>query len=221
MKYETWIKIDNASEFIFKVHIYLITVIGALIASPFILFYEGFKYVRRKVKGMVYDPVLKDWITKEKMEVNIRRSKIKAREIPLDTENHVPVDKNGDFFFFEKRQLKIPYDQLVYVETEYNEDIHAFFADNTEWLDTWQRWHGWDIAEYDAEDIKEGMFYPQDYAVFKHGFLWRSPLSSWDRESDVFGNQHHYFEIEPDSEISIKDQMDRMMRKIYGVLDHY
>ena len=147
------------------------------------------------------------------------KEKLKNREIPLTVENHVTPNKNDKFFFYEKRKLKIPYDKLVYVETDYCEKLHHFFSDNAEWLETWQKWHGWDIAEYSYEDIKEGMLYPQDFAVFKHGFLWHSPMSSWDKESDLFGNIHYYYEIDPDSDTPIKEQMELLMRQIYDVVD--
>lgn len=219
MNIKTWIKIDNAIELIFQCHVYVIVGICVLIASPFILLYKGAKHVNRKVKGLVYDSVSKEWITKEQMEAKILRKKIEAREMPLDVEHHVTVDKNDKFLFFSKRKLIVPYYQLVYVEAEYDECIHAFFTENAGWLETWQRWHGFDIVEYDAEDIKEGMLYPQDYAVFKHGFLWRSPVSSWDKDSEVYGNIHHYFEIDTNSEMPIKEQMERMMSKIYDVIE--
>ena len=169
----------------------------------------------RKLKGKVYDSASKEWITKEEQ----LKEKQKNREIPLTVENHVTPNKNDRFFFFEKRKLSIPYDKLVYVETEYNEKLHNFFSDNAEWLETWQKWHGWDFAEYSYEEIKEGMFYPQDFAVFKHGFLWHSPMSSWDTESDLFGNIHYYYEIDPDSDTPIKQQMELFMRQIYDVVD--
>lgn len=171
------------------------------------------------LKGKVYDSASKEWITKKERENNILKEKQKNREIPLTVKNHVTPDKNDSFFFYEKRKLTIPYDKLVYVETDYCEELHHFFRDNTEWLETWQKWHGWDIAEYDYEDIKEGMLYPQDFAVFKYGFLWHSPMSSWDKESDLFANIHYYYEIDPDSDTPIKKQMELFMRQIYDVVD--
>lgn len=215
----TLTKIAKTLDIIEKWHIYILAVIGTIIIFPFYYIITEVKELYHKIKGMVFDTDSKEWITKEKQEKNILKKKIENREIPLIAENHVPTDKNDRFMFFEKRKLKIPYDQLVYVESEYNEEMRRFFAENTEWLETWQRWHGWDIAEYDAEDIKEGMLYPQDYSVFKHGFLWRSSFSSWDNESDIFGNIHYYYEIDTNSEIAIKDQMESVMRKIYASID--
>lgn len=202
-----------------QVHIYIITAIAALVVLPAILILRGTKYLYGRCRGLVYDSGSDEWKTKEEHELEIRRQKIKNREIPLVVANHTPTHKNDKFLFFEKRKLRIPYDQLVYVESEYSEEIHHFFADNAEWLETWQRWHGWDIAEYDVEDIKEGMFYPQDYSVFRHGFLWCSPTNSWDEESGVYGNIHYYYELNPTSDKSLKDQMESMMRKIYDVID--
>ena len=219
MDIKTLAKIDKALEFIELCHLYIITTVGVVIASPFILVYQGIMCINHKIRGMVYDPIRKEWITRDEHEKDKQKKSIENREIPINAENHKPTDKNDRFMFFEKRNLKMPYDQLVYVESEYNEEIHRFFTENAEWLEMWQRWHGWDIVEYDAEEIKEGMFYPDDYVVFKHGFLWRSHMSSWDKESGIFGNIHHYFELDITSEKTIKDQMECMMRKIYDVID--
>ena len=215
MKQEALKRLDNILELIDKGNMYVIAGIATAVAIPFLLINEAWKYLARKLKGKVYDSASKEWITKEEQ----LKEKQKNREIPLTDENHVTPNKNDRFFFFEKRKLSIPYDKLVYVETEYNEKLHNFFSDNAEWLETWQKWHGWDFAEYSYEDIKEGMFYPQDFAVFKHGFLWHSPMSSWDTESDLFGNIHYYYEIDPDSDTPIKQQMELFMRQIYDVVD--
>ena len=203
MKQEALIRLDNILEYIDKGNMYVIAGIATIIAIPFLVINEVWKYIVRIIKGK-----------NDKL-----KEKLKNREIPLTVENHVTPNKNDKFFFYEKRKLKIPYDKLVYVETDYCEKLHHFFSDNAEWLETWQKWHGWDIAEYSYEDIKEGMLYPQDFAVFKHGFLWHSPMSSWDKESDLFGNIHYYYEIDPDSDTPIKEQMELLMRQIYDVVD--
>ena len=190
MKQEALKRLDNILELIDKGNMYVIAGIATAVAIPFLLINEAWKYLARKLKGKVYDSASKEWITKEEQ----LKEKQKNREIPLTVENHVTPNKNDRFFFFEKRKLSIPYDKLVYVETEYNEKLHNFFSDNAEWLE-------------------------QDFAVFKHGFLWHSPMSSWDTESDLFGNIHYYYEIDPDSDTPIKQQMELFMRQIYDVVD--
>ena len=219
MKQEALKRLDNILELIDKGNMYVIAGIATVIAIPFLMLNEAWKCLVKILKGKVYDSASKAWITKKERENNILKEKQKNREIPLTVKNHVTPNKNDRFFFYEKRKLTIPYDKLVYVETDYCEKLHHFFSDNAEWLETWQKWHGWDIAEYSYEDIKEGMLYPQDFAVFKHGFLWHSPMSSWDKESDLFGNIHYYYEIDPDSDIPIKEQMELFMRQIYDVVD--
>lgn len=219
MKQETLIRIDKVLTWVDEGNTYVIAAIGTVIAIPFLLIYEAWKFIVRIVKGLVYDHDSKEWITKEEKEKNKLKERQKNREIPLVVENHTTTNKDDRFYFFEKRKLTIPYDQLVYVENEYNEKMHRFFNDNADWLEDWQKWHGFDIANYDFEDIKEGMLYPQDFVVFKHGFLWHSPMSSWDKESDLFGNIHYYYEIDPESETSIKEQMDSFMSKIYNEID--
>lgn len=219
MKYETLVRIDKILEKVADGNIYAITIMLTAVATPFILISEAWKYAVRKVKGKIYDDSSKEWITKEELAKNELNRKVKNREIPLVVENHVAPDKNDCFYFFEKRKVEIPCDKLAYVESEYCKKLHRFFDDNAEWLDAWQRWHGWDIVEYSDDDIREGMFYPQDFEVFKHGFLWCTPYSSFDDESDLCGSCHYYFEIDPDSEIPIKEQMELFMRKIYKKID--
>lgn len=223
MKTETLFRIKKILEKIEKCNTFVIFLVFIISFIPFRALYEIYKYIVRFInkrrKGMVYDLLNDEWITKEKYDARVLKEKIEAREEPLVVENHVVPDKDAQFFFFKKRKLIIPHDQLVYIETEYNEKLHQFFTDNAEWLETWQKWHGWEIAGYDYEDIKEGMFYPEDFAVFRHGFLWHSPMSSGDNASGLSGSIHYYYEIDPDSAVPIKEQMEQFMRKIYYVVD--
>lgn len=215
MKQETLIRLDQILKKVDDANIFVLIAIVTVIIYPFLAIYEVCKYIVRRVTGKVYDSTSKEWISKEEQ----LKEKVENREISLKVENHVPPNKDDRFYFFEKRKLIIPYDKLVYVETVYNDKLHCFFEENEEWLDTWQKWHGWDIVSYNYEDIKEGMLYPEDFAVFKHGFLWHSPTSSCDKDSDIFGNIHYYFEIDPDSATPIKDQMELFMHKIYNNID--
>ena len=223
MKQATLIRLEQILNKVEKGNEFVIIAIISIIICPFIAIYEACKYVVRKIRGMVqgmvYDADRDKWITKKEKAKERLKEKQTNREIPLKIENHVMPKKNGRFYFFEKRKIIIPYDKLVYVETTYNEKMHRFFEENAEWLDTWQKWHGWDIVSYSYEDIKEGMLYPEDFVVFKHGFLWHSPRSSWDKESDIYGNIHYYFEIDPDSTTSIKEQMELFIRQIYDAID--
>lgn len=218
MKYETAERIYKTMQKVEEYNFYILIAIPFFVIYPFWALYEGYKYLVHKSRGDVRDPDSGEWTTKEKIEQNKLKVKMKNREIPLAVRNHIHPRKDDCFYFFEKRNLKIPTDKLVYVESEYNDTMHRFFNENTEWIDRWQRWYGFDIVDADYEDIKEGMFFPEDFAVFKHGFLWHSPISSRDREADIFGNIH-YYEIDPDSDISIKEQMDLFMRKIYDTID--
>ena len=52
-----------------------------------------------------------------------------------------------------------------------------------------------------------------------HGFLWRAPFSTSDRESGIFGNSHYYHEIDPDSSTPIKEQMELFIRNVYEKID--
>lgn len=223
MKAETLFRIKKILEKIEKCNTFVILLVVVMSCFPFYVLYEAYKYIvrciDRKRKGLVYDQLYDEWVTKEKYAARVYKKKIEDREEPLVVKYHVTTDKDDVFFFFGKRKLVIPYDQLVYVETEYNEKLHQFFTDNAEWLEAWQKWHGWEIAEYDYEDIKEGMFYPEDFAVFRHGFLWHSPMSSGDNASGLSGSIHYYYEIDPDSAVPIKEQMEQFMRKIYHVID--
>lgn len=219
MKTETLVKIDKYMEKISDWNFYVLTAIPVFIAALLCWIFMLFKRFFMRIIGKTYDSALERWVTKEERDKEIKNEKIKNREIDLVNDNHITPQMNARFFFFEKRKITIPYDQLVYVETDYNDKIHRFFEDNAEWLEMWQKWHGWDIVKLDYEDIKEGMFYPQDFSVFRHGFLWNSATSSWDEESEIYGNIHYYYDIDPDSDIPIKEQMDRFIRKIFECVD--
>ena len=199
--------------------VFCIAAVGTAIALPFILIYEGGCEVYWRMKGYVRDKDTNNWVTKEQQARKDINRRICNRELPLVTENHVARKKNDPVFVFEKRKLVFPYNQLVYVETKRCEKIRKFMDDDAEWLDNWQQWYGYDIAEYDAEDIKEGMFYPQDFAVFRHGFLCYSGRLNEDKESGLCGCMYRYYEIDPDSKIPLREQMERMIREVYKVYD--
>lgn len=221
MTLKTLNTILKAMDAIEKAELYLFCLILTIILTPFAAIYTGIRYIYRRLRGKVYDSDAKKWKTKKEIEQERLEKRIRNREVPLAVKKHKTPKEGDRFMFFEKRKLVIPYDQLVYVETEYNEAMHSFLSTEKEWLDTFQKWHGFDIVDYNYEDIREGMFYPQDFSVFKHGFLWRSNENSWDKESHIYGDIHYYYEIDPDSDIPIKDQMKSMMSKIYQVLGRY
>lgn len=215
MTAEEW---KRASEFMAKMeefNINAIAYIFTFLAFPFILVYAAIQEVYPRLRGKIYDKSLHEWITKEEQQRRILREKYENRDLPIPPEGHSIEDDRWRFYFFEKRKLKIPYDQIVYVENEYNEKMHQFFEQNSDWLDTWQQWYGWDISHYDAEDIKEGMLYPQDYKLFRHGFLCNAGAHCVDSNADVSGTIHYYFDIDPDSDTPIKEQMSKMMSQIY------
>ena len=132
---------------------------------------------------------------------------------------HVIPDKKGKFLFNEDRKLMMECNELVYVETTYNEWMHRFMENNTEWLDKWQKWHGCEIKIYSSEEIREGMMYEEDFAVFEHGFLWRSPMKTCDNVSGRFGEICLYYEMPPATDAEIREQMESMMSKIYNEID--
>lgn len=218
MKIETLKRIYKVIKAIDDALLYLICAIVIFTGLPFAAIYKGIRFIYRRLRGKLYDSNTDTWKTKEEIEKEEREKRILNREIPLVVKKH-KTPKDGDrIMFFEKRKLKIPYDQIVYVETEYNEKMHSFMSTEKEWLNTFQKWYGFDIVHYNYEDIKEGMFYPQDFSVFRHGFLWCSNQSSGDIETKISGNIHYYFDIDMDSDIPIKTQMKSMMSKIYNEL---
>lgn len=196
---------------------FCIAAVGTLIALPFVIIYEGCCQVYRRTKGLVRDKDTKDWISKEELARKERNRRIDERELPLVTDNHVAPKADDPILVFQKRKLVFPYHYLVYVETSPSEKIRRFMEEDAEWLDNWQRWYGYDIVEYDAEDIKEGMLYPQDFAMFRHGFLCYSGRLNEDKESGILGCVYSYYEMDPDSEVPLREQMEKMIREIYKV----
>ncbi len=221
MKNETLYKLDDilttVSDKQSDALAFFLAAVGTLIALPFFLIYEFGGEVYWRMKGYVRDKDTNRWISKMELAHKETNRRICNRELPLVTENHVVPKKDDPVIVFEKRKLVFPYNRLVYVETERCEKIRRFMEDDAEWLENWQQWYGYDIAEYDSELIKEGMFYPQDFAVFRHGFLCYSGRLNEDKESGLWGCMYQYYEIDPDSKIPIREQMERMIREIYKV----
>ena len=105
MKQKTLIRLDNILELIDKGNMYVITGIVTVIAIPFLMLNEAWKFIVKILKGKVYDSDSKEWITKKERENNILKEKQKNREIPLTVRNHVTPNMNDRFFFFEKRKI--------------------------------------------------------------------------------------------------------------------
>lgn len=214
MKDSTFKKISGAITLVNNSLYYIIAAIFMIIVGPFYLCYIGIQ------KLLVCLHILNEYdnriLTKKERKKMELKSKAESRQISLENYPHTTTDTRDRFLFYENRKLILPCDALVYIENEYNEELHKFFDENKEWIEHWSAWHGWDIIEVDYEDIKEGMVFPQDFKVFRHGFLWRSPCSSSEKEYDIFGNIHYYYDLNPSSEVPIKQQMKDMMQRIHS-----
>lgn len=168
----------------------MLLVLGGVVACPFVCIY--------KVCEMVYQ-----WFRKQ------RSGK------PIE---HITPEANDRFLFRRGNDNEDRQDIFVYVETEYDETIHRFFENEKEWITDLQRWYGIDIVREDGEEIKKKMVYPQDFTTFRHGFLWNTRSVSC--RDDVVENavDYLYFDINPESEVSIKEQIRMAMGKVYDKL---
>lgn len=130
--------------------------------------------------------------------------------------------KRGSFLFKGDRALKVPYDKIAYVETEPDARIRKFFEKNKEWLRQWQEWYGIDIIFVDSNQIREGMVYPQDFYVFRHGFIWQMPISAGDGiNDDERGDVAHYFELNTKDAQPLRKQMENFAAIVYRSVENH
>lgn len=147
----------------------------------------------------------------KKAEEERRRKEARKRRKP-----HATPARTGRFLFRKDRDLKVPRDKIAYVAACPDDRIDRFLRDNAPWLRQWQEWNGIDIIHADAGLLREGMVFPQDFPVFRHGFVWQLDASAGDGINEgTVGNLAFYFDLDPEAPSAMKAQMDRMADAIH------
>lgn len=147
----------------------------------------------------------------KKAEEERRRKEARKRRKP-----HATPARTGRFLFRKDRDLKVPRDKIAYVAACPDDRIDRFLRDNAPWLRQWQEWNGIDIIHADADRLREGMAFPQDFSVFRHGFVWQLSVSAGDGINEgAVGNLAFYFDLDPEGPSPLKAQMDSMADTIH------
>lgn len=165
--------------------------------------------------AVVFSPFIGIWYSCKWLYKHL--SKKKVEEVQPEIKSHVtPKPNYGRFLFKEDREVKIPIDKIVYVETSPDEAISTFLEEDKDWIRFWQEWYGIDIINVDYDTIKQSMVYPQDFRSFKHGFVWQTgDWSSDEINNDKHGDIGRYFELDPKIDKSLRDQMKDFAYLIY------
>lgn len=183
MRCDSWKRIHAVTDKINDVNEYLKFVI-VIPLMPIIAVWaviETFKETRRERKQ-------KELIEKRRKELETPKPKV-----------HVIPSKDGRFELNTSNAHSLPFDKIVYVEVEHDDTIEKFFKEENAWIAKWQEWYGLEIVNLDHQLIHESLRYPQDFHVLRHGFLVNLPYTNGYRR---------YFEIDPDSEKTLKQQMN-------------
>lgn len=147
----------------------------------------------------------------------LEAGKINLSNYPHDRKNYLHCRDKDLYPFFRKRKLVLDFMEIAYVENKYCERMHHFFEEHAEWIKDFEHWHGFRIVFIDYEEMKEGMFFPQDFDNFmNHGFLWNEYTSSCDPEYGLGCADHIYVDIELTSDDDIKKQMQLFMWHVYN-----
>ena len=192
MRQSTIKLINKITDNLMNCNFMMLLVLGGIVAFPFLCIYEILKWVYRCFR----------------------------KRCPSKPIEHITPEANGRFLFRRDGNEEIRQDVFVYVETEYDETIRRFFENEKEWITDLQQWYGIDIIKEDGEEIKKRMVYPQDFTVLRHGFLWNTRSVRF--RDDVVENAVAclYFDINPESEVSIKEQIRMAMGRVYKEILH-
>lgn len=107
--------------------------------------------------AVVFSPFIGIWYSCKWLYKHL--SKKKVEEVQPEIKSHVtPKPNYGRFLFKEDREVKIPIDKIVYVETSPDEAISTFLEEDKDWIRFWQEWYGIDIINVDYDTIKQSRF---------------------------------------------------------------
>lgn len=221
MKYETICKLHKVTDKLEEI----LFVMGALVCGVF--------YIPVYLSMMLYDWFLKkkndylinkyamfpdetDTLSRDEIKALIERGKIRISNLPHSRKKYNLRHNKHLYPFHSERKLHLGSTTIAYVENRYCERMHQFFEQQIEWLKEFEQWHGVHIVFVNNEELKEGMFFPQDLDnCMNHGFLWHQHANSTEPEYDFSCDCHYYVDINPLSDDEIKQQMHVFMSKVH------
>lgn len=147
-----------------------------------------------------------EWVENIKNKRNRKRSSSKKEEKP----HEVPSpDENFLFKDIDKIMGQQRY-TLCYVRNAPDENIRRFFHDKADFLEQMTEKYSVGFSSADIAEIANSLIYPEDITAFKHGFLYYAHRTNGDNRYFV-----SYFELNPLSAMSMEQQIDDIMHKVY------
>lgn len=147
----------------------------------------------------------------------VEKGKIKISTLPHDRKNYLHCRDNNLYPFHRERKFKLGLMEIAYVENTYSKRMHRFFEEQAEWIKDFEYWHGFKIVFIDYDEMKDGMFFPQDFDDYmNHGFLCNKYISSADPEYAFICDDHMYVDINLTTDEDIKRQMHLFMSQVYN-----
>lgn len=222
MKYETVCRLQNATENIEDVLIAITAIVAGVFYIPIYLsmrLYDCLKEKRRYylINKYAISPDDAETLSRDEINALIEQGKARISNLPHSRKSYNQQHNKYLYPFHSERKLILRRTTIAYVENRYCERMHKFFEENTEWIKDFEQWHGVHIVFVDNEELKEGMFFPQDLDnCMNHGFLWHQYASTAEPEYGFSCDNHYYVDITPTSDEDIKTQMHIFMSKVYN-----
>lgn len=221
MNYGTLCKLQKAIDNIEEVLFVIAAIVAGVFYIPIYLSMRLYDWLREKRKDYLINkyaifPDGTESLTRDEINSLVERGKIRISNLPHNHKNYNLLHKKHLYPFHSERKLHLGSTTIAYVENRYSERMHQFFEQQIEWIKEFEQWHGVHIVFVNNEELKEGMFFPQDLDnCMNHGFLWHKHVSSTEPEYNFSCDSHYYVDINPLSNDEIKQQMHVFMSKVH------
>lgn len=221
MNYDTLCKLQKAIDNIEEVLFVIAAIVAGVFYIPIYLSMRLYDWLREKRKDYLINkyaifPDGTESLTRDEINSLVERGKIRISNLPHNRKNYNLLHKKHLYPFHSERKLHLGSTTIAYVENRYSERMHQFFTEQVEWIADFEQWHGVHIVFVNNEELKEGMFFPQDLAnCMNHGFLWHQDARTTEPEYDFSCDCHYYVDINSLSDDEIKQQMHVFMSKVH------
>lgn len=221
MKYETVCRLHKVTDKIEEVLVVIAGIVAGVFYLPVYLSMRLYEWLHEKridylINKYAIFPDDTETLTRDEVKALIEQGKIRISNLPHSHKKYNQRYNKNVYPFHSERNLILGRTTIAYVENRYCDRMHKFFEEQAEWIKEFEQWHGVHIAFVDNEELKEGMFFPQDLDdCMNHGFLWNQDVRNSEPEYDLSCIIHHYIEIDPSSDENIKKQMHVFMSKVH------
>lgn len=221
MKYETLCRLHRMTDKIEETLVVVAALVAGVYYFPVYLSMRLYEWLQEKRNDYIINkyailPDEAETLTRDEVRTLIEQGKIRIYNLPHSRKKYDKRFNINLYPFHSERKLIPGRTTIAYVENRYCHRMHQFFEEQAQWIKEFEQWHGVHIAFVDNEELKEGMFFPQDLDnCMNHGFLWNQNTRISEPEYDFWCINHHYIEIDPSSDEDIKKQMHVFMSKVH------